>query len=152
MATKGEVNLDPGGDDHEEEDQEQLAAVLKNLKDVRPDGSLVSLSKQDLTLLKQVLVASEERKQEAMWRMCDFADEEEALDHVAAYYEALDLGMDTSFNVAFMFALVSTNRKGYKNNLIAQLLDTLQHGKWASANVKGKHNGSGNPRSPISSG
>lgn len=158
MDTKG-VKLDLGdGDGHggaipEEEDQEQLATAYKKLGDLtRPDGSLVSISKQDLSLLKQVLLASEAHKQEVMWRMCDFVDEEEALDHVAAYYEALDLGMDTSFNVAFMFALVSTNRKGYKNNLIAQLLDTLQHGKWAGTSIKGKSNGSGSTRSPISSG
>ena len=143
------------GDGHSElgetESQEQLDSAYKKLKDLaRPDGSLVSVTKQDLSLMQWMLRAvSEEYKEQAMWRMCDFCDEDEALDHVAAYYEAKDLGMDTSFNVAFMFALTSANRKGQKNNLMAQLLDAMQHGKWATASSKGKGDGYKNPRSPL---
>jgi len=143
--------LDHGnGTEPEDETQEQLDTAFKNLQSLtKPDGSLVSISKQDLSLLKQILTAStEEYKEQIMWRMCDFVDEDEALDHVAAYYEAKDLGMDTSFNVAFMFALVSANRKTGHTNLIGQLVDAVQHGKWAPAIGKGKGNGY-NPRSPL---
>lgn len=140
-----------GHDEPEVESQEQLDSAYKKLKDLSGDGTLmVTMSKQDLSLMKQILTAaSEEYKQQIMWRMCDFIDEDEALDHVAAYYEAKDLGMDTGFNVAYMFALVSSNRKTSHTNLIAQILDALQHGKWAP-NLK-RGNGDGhNPRSPLS--
>lgn len=147
------VELEVGNevaDEPEEESQEQLGASAKLLSTLhRGDGSLVSMTKQELGLLKQILTAaSEEYKEQIMWRMCDFIDEDEALDHVAAYYEAKDLGMDTGFNVAFMFALVSANRKTTHTNLMAQLIDAVQHGKWASNFVKGKGNGH-NPRSPL---
>lgn len=134
----------------ETETQEQLQSAYKNLKDLAGDGaSMVTFTKQDLGLMKQILTAvSEEYKEQIMWRMCDFIDEDEALDHVAAYFEAKDLGMDTGFNVAFMFALVSANRKTNKSNLIAQILDTMQHGKWIQPFKKGGGNGH-NPRSPL---
>lgn len=149
-----ELKEDSGNHEQEEESQEQLDASYKKLTDlVGEDGrgaSMVTMSKQDFSLMKQILTAaSEEYKEQIMWRMCDFVDEDEALDHVAAYYEAKDLGMDTGFNVAFMFALVSANRKGIKSNLMAQLLDTVQHGKWAGNTTKGKNDGH-NPRSPLS--
>lgn len=139
------IELKRGGnsDEPEEESQEQLDTAYKKLQDLtKPDGSLVTMSKQDLSLLKQILSASSEKyREQIMWRMCDFLDEEEALDHVAAYYEAKDLGMDTDFNVAFMFALVSANRKTTHTNLMAQLIDAVQHGKWAQNFQKGKGNG-----------
>ncbi len=147
-----EVPLKVDGDGHkpEEETQEQLQTVYKNLKDLADGGaSMVTFTKQDLGLMKQILTAvSEEYKEQVMWRMCDFVDEDEALDHVAAYFEARDLGMETDFNVAFMFALVSSNRKTNKSNLIAQILDTMQHGKWIPSSKKGQSNGH-NPRSPL---
>ena len=137
-------------DEPEAETQEQLDTAFKTLKELSGGGaSMVSLSKQDLSLLKQILTAaSEEYKEQIMWRMCDFVDEDEAFNHVAAFYEAKDLGMDTSFNVAFMFALVSTNRKTTHSNLMAQMLDTVQHGKWAPNFKKGREDGH-NPRSPL---
>ncbi len=136
--------------DSEGETQEQLAAAFKKLSDLTGgDASMVTMSKQDLSLMKQILTAAtEEYKEQIMWRMCDFVDEDEALDHVAAYYEAKDIGMDTDFNVAFMFALVSANRKTNKSNLMSQILDTLQHSKWAPKSTEGRSNGH-NPRSPI---
>ena len=147
------LDLDRGknGDEAEDETQEQLDTAFKDLKSLtRGDGSLVSVSKQDLSLLKQILsAATEDYKEQIMWRMCDFIDEDEALDHVAAYYEAKDLGMDTSFNVAFMFALVSANRKTNKTNLISQILGTLQYSKWAPSSKKGKSDGNRNSRSPL---
>jgi len=137
--------------DAEVEDQEQLALAYKNLDSlVQGDASMVTMSKQDMSLMKQILTAaSEEYKEQIMWRMCDFVDEDEALDHVAAYYEAKELGMDTGFNVAFMFALVSANRKTNKTNLMSQILDSMQHAKWSPGANKGKANGNNNPRSPI---
>ena len=145
-----ELEVGRNGDEPEAETQEQLDSSFKNLQSLtRGDGSLISISKQDLSLLKQILsAATEEYKEQIMWRMCDFIDEDEALDHVAAYYEAKDLGMDTGFNVAFMFALVSANRKTNKSNLIAQILDTMQHGKWIQPFKKRGDNGH-NPRSPL---
>ena len=111
-----DLELETGSDGHEEiegETQEQLNSAYKKLTDLAGGGtSMVTLTKQDLSLMKQILTAaSEEYKEQIMWRMCDFIDEDEALDHVAAYFEAKDLGMDTGFNVAFMFALVSANRR-----------------------------------------
>lgn len=140
-----------GHEDMEDESQEQIDTVVKNLSDLmgKEGTSMVTMSKENLSLMKQILTAaSEEYKEQIMWRMCDFVDEDEALDHVAAFYEAKDLGMDTDFNVAFIFALVSSNRKTNKSNLMAQILDTVQHGKWAPNFTKGKSNGH-NPRSPI---
>jgi hypothetical protein len=147
-----EVELKQGsnGDEPEAESQEQLQTAFKNLSELADGGaSMVTMSKQDLSLMKQILTAvSEEYKEQIMWRMCDFVDEDEALDHVAAYFEAKDLGMDTDFNVAFMFALVSANRKTNKSNLISQILDAMQHGKWTPYFKKGQSNGH-NPRSPL---
>jgi len=139
------------GEGSGDETQEQIDSALKNLKTLsRGDGSLVSISKQDLSLLKQILTAStEEYKEQVMWRMCDFVDENEALDHVAAFYEAKDLGMDTNFNVAFMFALVSANRKTNHSNLIGQLIDAVQHGKWAQNAGKGKSSNGFRASSPL---
>ena len=144
--------LNPNGhEEPKEESQEQLQEVARKLKGLtREDGSVVSMSKQELGLLQRMLQANTEKyKEQAMWRMCDFIDENEALDHVAAYYEAKELGMDTDFNVAFMFALCSANRKIAKTNLIAQLMDTMQHGQWARNQNKGKNDNGRSPRSPL---
>ena len=148
-----ELELEVGSDGQgevEAETQGQLDSAFKKLSDLSGRGtSMVTMTKQDLSLMKQILTAvSEEYKEQVMWRMCDFLDEDEALDHVAAFYEAKDLGMDTGFNVAFMFALVSANRKTTHTNLMAQLIDAVQHGKWAQNFTKGKGNGH-NPRSPL---
>lgn len=146
-----DLEIGPNGHhDLEEESPEQIKAVLKNLSDLkREDGSLVRLTPQQLSLLQKMLTAPEEHKREQVFLICDFLDEEEALDHVAAYYEALDLGMDAGFNVAFMFALAASNRKGDKTNRVAMLLDALQHVKY-TANTVGQKHGDRNPRSPIS--
>ena len=153
MAKEKEFKLDNNGHgEPEEETQEQLQGAAKKLSDLigNEGTSMVTMSKQDLSLMKQILTAaSEEYKEQIMWRMCDFVDEDEALDHVAAYYEAKDLGMDTDFNVAFIFALVSANRKTSKSNLMSQILDALQHAKFAPSHNKGGGNGH-NPRSPLS--
>jgi len=148
VVTGRELKVHPDGHD-EDESQEQLDNVFKKLSALG-DGetSLASMSKQDLSLMKQILSASEEHRKEAIWRMCDFVDADEALDHVAAYYEAYELGMDIGFNVSFIFALVSANRKTNKSNLISQLLGALQMGKWAPQTQKGRTNGHSS-RSPL---
>lgn len=136
----------------EEESQEQLQSVIKNLEGLKgPNGQALSLGKQELSLLQKILsVGTEKYREEVMWRMMDFVSEDEAKDMVNAYYEAHDLGMDTSFNVAYAFALCSVNRhSGFKNNLVATLGDILQHGKWAMNQTKKGQNGTGNSRSPI---
>ncbi len=153
MPKETEFKLNPNGhDEPEEETREQLEGAAKKLSGLMgAEGtSMVTMGKQDMALMKQILTAaSEEYKEQIMWRMCDFVDEDEALDHVAAYYEAKDLGMDTDFNVAFIFALVSANRKTSKSNLMSQILDALQHAKFAPNYKKGGGNGH-NPRSPLS--
>ena len=133
----------------ETEDYEGAWQKLSELS--RKDNSLVTFGKQEMSLMQKILsTGSEAYREEQMWRMCDFIDEDEALDHVAAYYEAKELGMDTSFNIAFAFALVSANRKGTKTNLISMLTDTLQHGKWAGTQSQKKGDkGATNTRSPI---
>jgi hypothetical protein len=156
MNTDVEERQNGHGDANDigEESQEQLDAVARKLSTLsRKDGSLVSMSKQDLSLLKQMLMAaSEEYKEQVMWRMCDFIDEDEAMDHVNAYYEAKELGMDTGQNVAYMYALCSANRNTNHSNLMSQLLSAMQYGKWTgNNNTKGKSNDNANPRSPLSS-
>lgn len=135
----------------EEESPEQLQEVAKRLSELTRPGNMITMGKQELSLLQKILsTASEQYREEQIWRLMSFMDEEEAYKHVAAYYEARDLGMDTSFNVAYAFALVSVNRKGaFNNNLLASLMDTLQHGKWANQYAKGRTYGTTNPRSPI---
>src|SRR4030042_539415 len=140
-----------GTTDELEETQEDIELAYKKLSELtRPDHALVTLGKQELSLMQKILsTGSESYREEQIWRMCDFVDEDEALDHVAAYYEAKELGMDTSFNVAYAFALVSANRKGAKTNLISMLADTLQHGKWAGTQTQ-KKGSNANTRSPLS--
>ena len=151
-----DTDLDIKGNGHqgiEEESPEQLQTAYKKLIELkRSDGSLVTLGKQELSLLQKILsTGSEEYREQQFWRMCSFLDEEEALDHVAAFYEAKELGMDTGFNVAYAFALCSANRRVNMTNLLAQLMDTLQHGKWANAPQGNKKHEYTNPRSPLQS-
>lgn len=142
---------EPGTNGHDPESPQQLEAVFKKLNDLhRGDGSVVTMTKQELGLLQTILrSATDEYKEEIFWRMVDFVDQDEALDHVAAFYEAKELGMDTGFNVAYVFALCSVNRKGPRNNLSAMIMDTMQFGQHArGGTMKGK-DASKNPRSPL---
>ena len=134
-----------------EETREDFELAWQKLSEfTRPDNALITFGKTEMSLMQKILsTASEAYREEQFWRMCDFIDEDEALDHVAAFYEAKELGMDTSFNVAFVFALASTNRKGNKTNLIAMLTDTLQHGKWAGTQTQKKVKSGTNTRSPL---
>jgi hypothetical protein len=145
--------LETSGNGHGgDESQELLNSLGIKLSELtRKDGSLVSFSKPELSLLQKILsTGTEEFKEQAFWRMCSFLDQEEALDHIAAFQEAKDLGMDTNFNVAYAFALCSANRKGnFANNLLAMLSETLQHGKWANTPMRKGSDGNRSPRSPL---
>lgn len=146
-----EPGIDSGNGHHEEESPEQLQAAVKKLDALtRGTGSVVSLTKQELGLMQTLLrTTTEKYREETLWRMADFLDDDQALDHVAAYYEAKELGMDTSFNVAFVFALCSVNRKGAETNLLSSILDSLQMAKHAGNTYRKDERGSNNPRSPI---
>lgn len=135
----------------QEETQDELDNAVKTLQSLKgPDGQMLKMGKVELSLLQKMLsTATEEFREEQIFRMMDFMNEDEAADHVAAYYEAKDLGMDTSFNVANMFALCSVNRRGsFSHNLIAILTETLQYGKWPTSQRNGK-NGSSGKGSPL---
>lgn len=153
MVANTEYHL--GGNGHDPdvtESMEQLNVARLNLDKLkREDGVMVQMGKQELSLLQKMLTAPESVKDMQVFLIADFMDEEEALDHVAAYFEAKELGMDTNFNIAFMFALCATNRKGGKSNRVAMLLDSLQHVKYTTNTNSGKKgDGYYNPRSPIS--
>lgn len=143
----------PNAPEEETETQEELNAAYIRLSELKRGDGQLTMSRQELSLLQKILsTGTEEFRKEQMWRMCSFLDQEEALDHIAAYEEARELGMDTGFNISYAFALCSANRKGnFDNNLIAVLSDTLQHGKWSNTqNQRIKTNDPGNnPRSPI---
>jgi len=146
-----DTETESGGAGPEAETQEELNSAYIKLSQLKRQDGIITMSRQELSLLQKILsTGTEEFRAEQMWRMCSFLDQEEALDHIAAYYEAKELGMDTGFNVAYAFALCSANRKGnFNNNLIAMLSETLQHGKWANAQ-RIKTNDSGrSPRSPL---
>ena len=153
MAEEFHLNGNGGAAVGGEDDQETINSAYKAIKDLkRNDGQLVTLTKQEMGLLHKLLqAATEEYREQAMWRMVDFLDDDEALNHVSAYYEASELGMDTKFNVAFMFALCSVSRKGARNNLMAQIFDTLSHQKYTANLPKEKSGNYVNPRSPIGS-
>lgn len=144
--TNGDGNPDDIG-----ESEENIKLAWENLSKLsRPGSGSLVFGKQELSLMQKILsTGSEVYHEEQLWRMCNFMDEDEALDHVAAYYEAKELGMDTSFNVAYAFALVSANRRTSGTNLLSMLLDTLQHGKWATNQQAGKSKDVVNQRSPL---
>ena len=135
-----------------EETQEQIdaAAALLSLEELA-DGDIVSVTKEQLSLFQKMLTtATEKYREETIWRMGSFLDEDEAHNHVAAYYEAKELGMSTSFNVAYMFALCSANRKGnFANNLISLLTSTMKESKFPQQKGKHEQYSSTNPRSPL---
>ena len=117
------------------ETQTQIDESMKKLKSLTgSDGQLVTLGVQELSLMHKMLsTGSETYKELEWWRMCDFEDTDESLDHLAAYFEAKRLHMDMDLNVSYAFAMSSVNRRGHQTNLLGAILDTLQHGKWASS-------------------
>lgn len=137
----------------ETEDNERIAAARTKINEWKKEYPAISnLGHTELSLLKQMISAPEEYRRQQFFLICEFLDREDALDHVAAYYEADELGMDTGFNVAYMFACVASNEKGaIKNNRIAAILDSLSHYRFTSNTPKeeAKRTGS-NERGPIS--
>jgi len=139
--------------DTEDESQEQLDTAYKRLSDLvgdGRDGSLVTFGKTEMSLMQKILsTGTEKYRDQIFWRLVSFVDPRESMIHVNAYYEAVNLGMNTEYNVALMFALCSTYAHRTGTNLISQILDTLQHGKWAGNQQKRGNDGAHN-RSPLS--
>lgn len=153
MVLDAKERLNGDGDaENIQENEEELKVAWEHLsKLTRQDSAGLTFGKQEMSLMQKILsTGSEAYKEEQLWRMCNFLDQDEALDHVAAYYEAKELGMDTGFNIAFAFALVSANRRTSGTNLLAMLLDTLQHGKWAGNNQSKRNRNDTTSRSPLS--
>jgi hypothetical protein len=135
------------------EETEDLEVIRKNLSDLkRGDSPTLSLSKQDISLLKQLLHAPENADAFIkIIQICDFLDEEEANRELDAFYEADRLGMNTNYNIAHALSRSSINRKGAHNtSRIGALLDTLSHQKFTTNQPKGSGNGNKNSNSPIS--
>lgn len=136
-----------------EESQETLNAAFKKLRDLkREDGVLVSLTKQDISLLKQMIHApdtSDEFIKIAL--ICDFLDDEEANRELDAFYEAIRLGMDTKYNIAHALSRAAINRRGsHSSSRVAMLLDTLSHQKFTSNAPKARGGTGGtSSRSPL---
>lgn len=137
----------------ETETPEELEAVHKKLSDlIRPDGQLISMSKEQLGLLKQFIHAPESEFDSfiSMVMIMDFTSEEERQDVVNAYYEAKSLGMDTKWNMADALSRAATNRKGaHVNSRVATIGDIMSHQK-QTINSGGKQkSGYVHPNSPL---
>lgn len=139
----------------EEETQDQLQAARIKLDSLtRNDGVLVSLTKQDLSLLKTVIHSPEVSQMDDFIKIsliCDFLDDEEADRELNAFHEAVRYGMDTKFNIGHALSRAATNSKGRHNNSrIAMVLDSLHHQKFTSNQPRGHNaNATTNPRSPL---
>lgn len=133
------------------ETEEELKVIRKKMDEVaRGSSPILSLSKQDIGLLKQ-LIHSPEKSDEfiRIVQICDFLDEDERNRELEAYYEAVRLGMSTEYNIAHALSCASINRKGaHRNSRVAALLDALSHQKITSNTPKG-NNGNSNAKSPL---
>jgi hypothetical protein len=152
--TEFKLNGHNGSDAADLETTEELNTAYKKLSELKgTDGVLVSLTKQDLGLLKQ-FVHAPDRSDDfiRIVQICDFLDEDEANNELDAFYEAVRLGMSTEYNVAHALSRASINRKGsHQNSRVAAILDTMSHQKFTSNQPAGKGGGgSGNSRSPLS--
>ena len=138
MVDKSELN--PDGHDEAEalaetETQEELQAVKKHLDELmRGDGQVVTMTKQQLSLLHKMITPPEGDDSELMQvlAIADFMDDNEADDELAAYFEAKRLHMDTSWNIAHMLSRCAVNRKGAKTNRVGQILESLSHQKFTT--------------------
>lgn len=134
------------------EEESRSATARAKIEEWRKGSpAIANLGAGELSLLKQMIAAPEEYRRQQFFLICEFLDREEALDHVAAFYEANDLGMDTSFNVAFMFAIAACNEKGHKTNRVAQLLDSMNHIRYTANTPKDERKRTGgSEKSPFS--
>lgn len=111
---------------------------------------LASLNAEGLSLLKQMITVPEQFRKQQIFLLAEFMDGEEALDHVAAYYEAEELGMTTDFNVAYMLALAATNRKeNSRYNRVAAILGSLSSFRYTTNQPKSEKHDSGDRRGPL---
>ena len=144
-----------GGDGDREdkgETSETLKKTFQNLDDFEgKDGVLVSMSKQQLSILKQMINAPEHpRELTEILLICDFLSEGEADDELTAFYEAKRLGMDTQFNIDHALSRAAINRKGHRTSRAAMVMDTMSHYKYTGNAPKGNYERSSSPRSPLS--
>ena len=145
-----DVGLDYEPNGHEEESPEQLNRAYKKLEDLTREGGF-HLTKQELGLLHKLITAPDRFTESQFWLIADFLDGEEALDHVAAFHEAKELGMDVTFNIDFVFALCASNRGWNKTNRASSIIDAMHHLKTTSNVGMRKNDASTNPRSPLTS-
>lgn len=139
--------------EEEEQSLEEVKAVHLKLSELKgKDGQLTTLTKQDLTLLKQMLHSPESKDEfTRIVLICDFLDEDERNRELDAFWEAVRLGMDRDYNIDHALSCSAINRKGaHRNSRVAALLDALSHQKYTSNTPKGGGDGSRNPRSPLS--
>lgn len=137
--------------DHEEETQEELQTAYKKLSELAgPDGSVVRMSKESLSMMKQMIHGPDKYNDlTQILLICDFLSEDEANDELNAFYEAKRYGMDTQYNVDHALSRASINRKGgHSSSRVAVLLETLGRQNFKSGKQR-EHNGNRNPRSPI---
>jgi hypothetical protein len=151
MDVEQEFHLN--GQNPPEETVEELESVHLKLNNLAAqNGSLTSLTKQDISLLKQMLHTPEASDDFIrITLICDFLDETEANNELEAFYEAERLGMNTKYNIAHALSRAAINRKGsHRSSRVATLLDALSHQKYTTNQPRGSGNGSTNPRSPLS--
>jgi hypothetical protein len=132
--------------------EEDDVVALKHLRDLnREGGQVTSMSKNELSLMKGMASPPPDTIDRFTFALhnANFLDDEEAKIHIAAYAEAIRLGMDTEFNIQMLEGLRGTNRKGgYKSNLDAAIFDALSHSKITS-NQPRSSSGSANKNSPL---
>jgi hypothetical protein len=144
-----------GHDPEGEETEAGLQIARKTLESLAPQGGgglVSSLTKGDMTLLKQMLHVSSDTSDDfiKITLICDFMDDEEANRELNAFYEAERLGMCTKYNIAHALSRAAINRKGaHQNSRVASLLDALSHQKYTSNQPRSSDSGNRNPKSPI---
>jgi len=150
----GNTPIPPADDGNETPEEIQVA--IKNLGQLggRQDGTLVSMSKQQLSLLQQALHSPDTGAEtDSFIRLAlilDFSSEEERRKVVDAYYEAVRLGMDTKWNIGDALSRCATNRpNSHHTNRLGWIGETLSHQKFTTNSSAGGKNGATNPRSPI---
>jgi hypothetical protein len=134
------------------ESNEELGIIRKKLNDFkRGDAPILSFSKQQIGLLNKFVNPPEQSDDFVrIVQICDFLDEDERNRELEAYYEAVRLGMSTSYNVAHALSCASINRKGaHRNSRVASILDALSHQKLTSNVPRGNNANTSGKSSPI---